>query len=107
MNICQIAGLRIRKTRIEMHMTIDELAEKCDVSTQTIKIIESGKRNFKIKTLYTIANALCISSDYIIGCIDTPFSESMLVEKTISQLSSDEIEYFVSILTKYIEILKK
>lgn len=34
---------------------IDDLAEKCDVSTQTIKLIEAGRRNFKIKTLYTIA----------------------------------------------------
>lgn len=58
MDICQVAALRIRKMRLEKNMTIDDLAEKCDVSTQTIKLIEAGRRNFKIKTLYTIANSL-------------------------------------------------
>ena len=55
MDICQVAALRIRKMRLEKNMTIDDLAEKCDVSTQTIKLIEAGRKNFKIKTLYTIA----------------------------------------------------
>lgn len=64
MDICQVAALRIRKMRLEKNMTIDDLAEKCDVSTQTIKLIEAGRRNFKIKTLYTIANSLNVSSDY-------------------------------------------
>lgn len=63
MDICQVAALRIRKMRLEKNMTIDDLAEKCDVSTQTIKLIEAGRRNFKIKTLYTIANSLNVSSD--------------------------------------------
>lgn len=76
MDICQVAALRIRKMRLEKNMTIDDLAEKCDVSTQTIKLIEAGRRNFKIKTLYTIANSLNVSSDYLIGRIDTPVPES-------------------------------
>lgn len=49
MDICQVAALRIRKMRLEKNMTIDDLAEKCDVSTQTIKLIEAGRKNFKIK----------------------------------------------------------
>lgn len=35
-----------KKMRLEKNMTIDDLAEKCDVSTQTIKLIEAGRRNF-------------------------------------------------------------
>lgn len=54
MDICQVAALRIRKMRLEKNMTIDDLAEKCDVSTQTIKLIEAGRRNFKI-----IAHKIC------------------------------------------------
>ena len=75
MDICQVAALRIRKMRLEKNMTIDDLAEKCDVSTQTIKLIEAGRRNFKIKTLYTIANSLNVSSDYLIGRIDNRGSD--------------------------------
>ena len=89
------------------NMTIDDLAEKCDVSTQTIKLIEAGRRNFKIKTLYTIANSLNVSSDYLIGRIDTPVPESTVVGNLISELTTEEVIYLVSILSRYVEILKK
>ena len=102
MDICQVAALRIRKMRLEKNMTIDDLAEKCDVSTQTIKLIEAGRRNFKIKTLYTIANSLNVSSDYLIGRI-----ESTVVGNLISELTTEEVIYLVSILPRYVEILKK
>lgn len=85
----------------------DDLAEKCDVSTQTIKLIEAGRRNFKIKTLYTIANSLNVSSDYLIGRIDTPVPESTVVGNLISELTTEEVIYLVSILSRYVEILKK
>ena len=104
MDICQVAALRIRKMRLEKNMTIDDLAEKCDVSTQTIKLIEAGRRNFKIKTLYTIANSLNVSSDYLIGRIDTPVP---VVGNLISELTTEEVIYLVSILSRYVEILKK
>lgn len=51
MDICQVAALRIRKMRLEKNMTIDDLAEKCDVSTQTIKLIEAGRRNFNLQQI--------------------------------------------------------
>lgn len=107
MDICQVAALRIRKMRLEKNMTIDDLGEKCDVSTQTIKLIEAGRRNFKIKTLYTIANSLNVSSDYLIGRIDTPVPESTVVGNLISELTTEEVIYLVSILSRYVEILKK
>lgn len=93
MDICQVAALRIRKMRLEKNMTIDDLAEKCDVSTQTIKLIEAGRRNFKIKTLYTIANSLNV--------------KSTVVGNLISELTTEEVIYLVSILSRYVEILKK
>ena len=101
MDICQVAALRIRKMRLEKNMTIDDLAEKCDVSTQTIKLIEAGRRNFKI------ANSLNVSSDYLIGRIDTPVPESTVVGNLISELTTEEVIYLVSILSRYVEILKK
>lgn len=107
MDICRVAALRIRKMRIEKNMSIDDLAEKCDVSTQTIKIIEGGKRNFKIKTLYKIANSLNVSSDYLIGRIDTPTPESTVVGDLISNLTKEEVAYLILVLSNYVEILKK
>lgn len=60
-----------------------------------------------IKTLYTIANSLNVSSDYLIGRIDTPVPESTVVGNLISELTTEEVIYLVSILSRYVEILKK
>ena len=68
MDICQVAALRIRKMRLEKNMTIDDLAEKCDVSTHP---------------------------------------ESTVVGNLISELTTEEVIYLVSILSRYVEILKK
>lgn len=59
------------------------------------------------KTLYTIANSLNVSSDYLIGRIDTPVPESTVVGNLISELTTEEVIYLVSILSRYVEILKK
>lgn len=59
------------------------------------------------KTLYTIANSLNGSSDYLIGRIDTPVPESTVVGNLISELTTEEVIYLVSILSRYVEILKK
>lgn len=60
-----------------------------------------------LKTLYTIANSLNVSSDYLIGRIDTPVPESTVVGNLISELTTEEVIYLVSILPRYVEILKK
>lgn len=60
-----------------------------------------------VKTLYTIANSLNVSSDYLIGRIDTPVPESTVVGNLISELTTEEVIYLVSILSRYVEILKK
>ena len=57
--------------------------------------------------LYTIANSLNVSSDYLIGRIDTPVPESTVVGNLISELTTEEVIYLVSILSRYVEILKK
>lgn len=46
-------------------------------------------------------------SDYLIGRIDTPVPESTVVGNLISELTTEEVIYLVSILSRYVEILKK
>lgn len=54
-----------------------------------------------------LANSLNVSSDYLIGRIDTPVPESTVVGNLISELTTEEVIYLVSILSRYVEILKK
>lgn len=70
-------------------------------------LLKREEEIFMKKTLYTIANSLNVSSDYLIGRIDTPVPESTVVGNLISELTTEEVIYLVSILSRYVEILKK
>lgn len=64
-------------------------------------------RKMRLEKNMTIANSLNVSSDYLIGRIDTPVPESTVVGNLISELTTEEVIYLVSILSRYVEILKK
>lgn len=63
-------GARIRKIRKQNHMTQEQLAEACDLSTAHIGHIERGTRAASIETLITISKILNISTDYLLLDID-------------------------------------
>lgn len=60
------AGERIKKLRISQHMTREKLADKADISTQSLYNIETGRKGFSGDTLCRIANALSVDSNYIL-----------------------------------------
>ena len=50
---------RVRERREELHMTQEELAERANVSRQTIHVLESGKAdNVTLATMLAVSNAL-------------------------------------------------
>lgn len=59
-------GMRIRKARKERHVTQEQLGEICELSTAHIGHIERGTRIPSLDTLFRIAQALDISTDYLI-----------------------------------------
>lgn len=62
-------GQSIRYLRIKKRMAQDELGFKSGISTNSISAIERGNYNFKIKTLYRIAEALGVQDiNEILNC---------------------------------------
>lgn len=49
-------------------MSQEELGFKSDLSTNSVSSIERGAYNFKIKTLYKIAEALGVGVTEILNC---------------------------------------
>ncbi|HKM29046.1 MAG TPA: helix-turn-helix transcriptional regulator [Anaerovoracaceae bacterium] len=60
-------GRRIRTRREEIGMTREELAAKLHVSYKFMGDIESGERGVSIKKLYTLAQILNLTTDYILA----------------------------------------
>lgn len=53
-------GKRIKKLRRKTGLTQEQLAEKVNVSTTHIGLVETGKRRVSLKTLQKIASVLGI-----------------------------------------------
>lgn len=60
-------GARIRQCRQTAGMTQGELAKEAGVSTSFIGHIERGSRVSSVDTLVNIANALNVSTDYLLA----------------------------------------
>jgi len=77
-------GQVIQRTRKERGMTQEQLAEKTDVSSNSISRIERGQLVPALSTLIDICNALSIGADAVLAAYisaDTPIRWTPLAEK--------------------------
>jgi len=56
-------GQRLKKARLEGGLTLRELARQADVSPSLVSLIENGKSQPSVATLYTFARILDVSVD--------------------------------------------
>lgn len=82
MNFYTEAGSRIRILRELNHYSREQFAELVEISPKFLYEIETGRKGFSALTLYKIADALSVSSDYIL----TGKNESIGV---------DELQYLI------------
>ena len=59
-------GERIKYLRLTRKMTREELAEAAEMSTSFLYEIETGKKSFSAYTLDNLAQALNLTTDYIL-----------------------------------------
>ena len=82
-------GKQIRIERIKQDMTIEQLAEKVNLSTSHISGIERGSTKLGLSAFIRIANALKASTDVLL-CYNIENPESRLIlTGNIAQLVSD------------------
>lgn len=72
-------GMRIKQARIAKHMTAEAFAEKIDVSVSFLREIERGSKKPSITKFVEIANALEVSSDYLL-CDSVSVSEPLILQ---------------------------
>ena len=102
-------GERIRKSRQEARISQEELAEYAGISGSYISDIEAGKRNFSVDVLMKIAEALQVSTDWILRA-DTPSTAAVLnrdIERILDGLSADEPNDVMLILTDIKRSIKR
>ena len=102
-------GERIRKSRQEARISQEELAEYAGISGSYISDIEAGKRNFSVDVLMKIAEALQVSTDWILRA-NTSGTAAVLnrdIERILDGLSADELNDVMLILTDIKRSIKR
>lgn len=95
-------GSRIKAERQSRGITQEQLAERVDISTNFMSLIENG-RNMSIETLVRVSDVLGVTVDYLLN--DTlqikndSISEQIL--QNLSTLYNDERIYFLNMIKQY------
>lgn len=93
-------GKRIRKRRIELGLTQEELAEKVDVSITYIGAIERFTSKCSIETLASISEILDLNMDYLLFGV-TPKNCDSTFSKIMDTLPQSNKQLFVNLCVFY------
>ena len=99
-------GLRVAERRKHLGLTQESLAEKADVTTQFVSYAESGKRAMRPENLLKLANALGVSTDYLLTgqIIDR---DMLLLSDKLRTLSPTQFRIIEQIIEGCIELVRE
>lgn len=103
----ELLGRKIRQQRKSKKYTLEQLAEKLDVSTTFIGQIERAKGKPSLETLVKIANALEISTDSLLfGDLNKKSGNDYFI-KQVAELTETFTSHEKELLLKNIEIINE
>lgn len=94
-------GQRIMERRKKLGLTQEELAERCDLTTQFVSYAESGKRASRPENLMKMAAVLGVSTDYLLTG-DIIDKDKLLISDKLDKLNAAEIRIIENIIDECI-----
>lgn len=105
----RLIGQQIKIKRIKLNLSQEKLAEICGISQKYLSFIETGKAKARLAVYVNIANALCVSFDYLIeDFIDN--SKTLTIEEAVLQMKKMDIsqqEIALDFMTKMKDFFEK
>ena len=99
-------GNRIAERRRHLKMTQEVLAEKMNVSIQTVSYIETGKKAIRPENLAKMCDALQVSADYLLFG-RSPSAEINPITKKLDGLTYKELQAIESIIDNCLSLAGK
>lgn len=98
-----LLGKRIRDERLLLRLTIEQLAEKVDKSSNFIGQIERGDRKASLETIVDIANALGTTIDSLLKDNIKAHKDSTIHEINTLLYSTDETgkQFILDMVKRY------
>lgn len=99
-------GKRLVARRKQLRLTQEEIAERTDLTTQTISTAETGKKALRPENIIKLCAALDISTDYLLlGKIAS--EDYDILSQKVSQLSPSQYQKLEDIIDAYIAAVKE
>jgi len=96
-------GKRIQERRKSLRISQEELAERAEITKQTVSRAENGQRELGAGNVLSIANALGVSTDYLLkGEYGT--SDVLLLNQRAADLTSRQFNYLEDMVKKFIDM---
>jgi len=101
----KVLGEQIRYVRNLQHMSQESLAELCDISPSFMGHIERGTRKMSMETFVSVANALHVSTDYLLYS-QFPNSDATITSiiETVRQNNEAQYDKYITIIRALAEI---
>ncbi len=95
-------GTRISERRRALHLTQEQLAERMDVTLQTVSCIELGKKAIRPQNLANLCLALDTSADYFLLGKRSEQDLSELLKKltALSERDFKTVEHLINYLNQ-------
>lgn len=105
-NLLNEIGKRILERRKQLHLTQEELAERANITPQTVSSAELGKKALRPENIIKICAALNVSTDYLLRGIIAAEDYSDLIQK-YTQLSPKQYRHLEDIVNSFISAVKE
>lgn len=102
-NLLKDMGKRLAERRKQLRLTQEEVAERADLTTQTISTAETGKKALRPSSIISICAALDISPDYLLLGRISGEDLSILSQK-VSQLSPEQYRHLEDVVDSFIAV---
>lgn len=93
-------GLRIRDTRIQRNLRLDELADALGITRSHLANMERARRMPSLEMIVSIAERLNVSLDYLVLGKTEAIPSRTLVLRSDEELSQEYMDAIESILAK-------
>ena len=101
----KLLGEQVRYVRNQQHLSQEDLAEMCDISSSFMGHIERGTRKMSLETFVSLANALHVSTDYLLYS-QLPNTDSTITSiiETVKQNNEAKYDKYIAMIQALAEI---
>lgn len=101
----KMLGEQIRYIRNQLHLSQEHLAELCDISPSFMGHIERGTRKMSMETFVSVADALNVSTDYLLYN-QRPDNDATIagIIETVKQNNEAHYDKYITIIRALAEI---